>query len=65
MAMIPDGSSARIQLFDSTGKMIRAWSFRTSWRITLEAASMQPSGELGTDAIILKMERCHQRIARC
>jgi hypothetical protein len=51
--IIPGGSTARIQLFDSAAKRINSWSFQTGWRITLDRASFEFSKDLDSDLIVL------------
>jgi hypothetical protein len=52
-AGIPGGASARVQLFDGSGKSIDAWSFQVGWRIFLGGASFEYSRALDSDLIVL------------
>jgi hypothetical protein len=51
---IPGGSSACVQLFDSTNRRTNSWSFRAGWRAELYDASMEYSKELDSDLIVLR-----------
>jgi hypothetical protein len=57
LLIIPGGSSAAIQLFDSTAKIIRSWSFQTGWRIGLSDASLERSAELDGDLLVIRTYR--------
>jgi hypothetical protein len=52
--LIPGGSSARVQLFDGSGKTAGAWSFQVGWRIFLDGVSFKYSKDLGSDLIVLR-----------
>lgn len=55
--MVPGGSSACILLLDGGLQRINNWCFQTGWRITLDSASFEFSGDLGSDIIVLHMVR--------
>ena len=55
--IIPGGSSACVLLFDGAAKRIKNWCFQTGWRINLDRALFDFSAELGSDVIILHMNR--------
>ncbi len=52
-ATIPGGASARVHLFDRSGKSIDAWSFNVGWRIFLYDASFEYSTALASNLIVL------------
>jgi hypothetical protein len=54
LVIIPDGSSACVQLFDATANKINTWSFQTGWRISLYDASIEYSTDLASDLILLQ-----------
>jgi hypothetical protein len=54
LLLIPGGSSACVQLFDSTTPRIKSWSFQVGWRADLYEASMEYSDDLASDMIILR-----------
>jgi hypothetical protein len=50
---IPGGSSACVQLFDAAAKKMKSWCFQTGWRIDLGGASLEYSGDLGSDLLVV------------
>jgi hypothetical protein len=54
LILIPGGSSACVQLFDSTTRRINSWSFQVGWRADLYDASMEYSDDFASDMIILR-----------
>jgi hypothetical protein len=54
LILIPGGSSACVQLFDSTTRRINSWSFQVGWRADLYDASMEYSDDFTSDMIILR-----------
>jgi hypothetical protein len=51
---VPAGSSASVQLLDTTGKGIGAWSFQTGWRNVFVGASLESSDGLGSDVLVIE-----------
>jgi hypothetical protein len=52
---IPGGSSACIQVFESSAKRIGSWSFNTGWRRDVAGASIAFSNDLASYLIVLQM----------
>jgi hypothetical protein len=52
--IVPGGTSACVQLFDSASKMTRSWSFQTGWRNQLTDASLAYSTELNTEMLVIR-----------
>lgn len=53
LVMIPGGSSACVQIFDSEEHRIGSWSFQAGWRVRLYDASLEYSSNLASDLIVL------------
>lgn len=54
---IPGGSSACVQLFDSSLHRIKSWSFQTGWRNTITKALLAYYAEIGQNVIVLHTAR--------
>ncbi len=55
--IVPGGSSACVQIFDSVGIRLNTWCFQTGNRMTPEAAAFEYSYSLHSDVIVLNMTR--------
>src|SRR5881394_2958000 len=57
LGIIPSGSSARIELSDSTGKRIDDAAFQTGWRGDPNEATYDFSQELAEPVVVIHMQR--------